>query len=123
VSALAPALDGPTCFCRDCLKDCLRERDIAARRCGECGSPRLVFHRALPTLTLAHIDCDAFYATVEKRDNPELADRPVIIGVLYFAHLWRALGDADVQGAGVVPFRDRDPARHGEICQGRPRGA
>ena len=29
---------------------------------------------------MAHIDCDAFYATVEKRDNPELADKPVIIG-------------------------------------------
>lgn len=29
---------------------------------------------------MAHIDCDAFYATVEKRDNPDLADRPVIIG-------------------------------------------
>jgi DNA polymerase-4 len=34
----------------------------------------------LAALTLAHIDCDAFYATVEKRDNPEIADRPVIIG-------------------------------------------
>ncbi len=34
----------------------------------------------MPSLTLAHIDCDAFYATVEKRDNPELADKPVIIG-------------------------------------------
>jgi DNA polymerase IV len=31
-------------------------------------------------LTLAHIDCDAFYASIEKRDNPELADKPVIIG-------------------------------------------
>ncbi|MEY2503581.1 MAG: polymerase, partial [Verrucomicrobiota bacterium] len=40
----------------------------------------MVRHPALPALTLAHIDCDAFYATVEKRDNPELADRPVIIG-------------------------------------------
>jgi DNA polymerase-4 len=49
-------------------------------RCTACGSPRLVRHRALPQLTMAHIDCDAFYATVEKRDNPELADRPVIIG-------------------------------------------
>jgi DNA polymerase-4 len=39
-----------------------------------------VRHHALPSLALAHIDCDAFYATVEKRDNPELADRPVIIG-------------------------------------------
>jgi len=34
----------------------------------------------LPRLTIAHIDCDAFYATVEKRDNPDIADRPVIIG-------------------------------------------
>ncbi len=45
-----------------------------------CGSPRLVRHRELYDLTLAHIDCDAFYAAVEKRDNPELADKPVIIG-------------------------------------------
>jgi DNA polymerase-4 len=76
VSAAAPELSGPTCFCRDCLSDL----DIAARRCSECGSPRLVRHHALAALTLAHIDCDAFYATVEKRDNPELADKPVIIG-------------------------------------------
>jgi DNA polymerase IV len=76
VSAAVPELSGPTCFCRDCLGDL----DIAARRCSECGSPRLVRHRALAALTLAHIDCDAFYATVEKRDNPELADKPVIIG-------------------------------------------
>ena len=69
-------MDGPTCFCRDCLGD----QDVAARRCGECGSPRLVRHPALPSLTLAHIDCDAFYATVEKRDNPDIADKPVIIG-------------------------------------------
>jgi DNA polymerase-4 len=53
---------------------------VTAKRCGACGSPRLVKHHALPALTMAHIDCDAFYATVEKRDNPELADRPVIIG-------------------------------------------
>ena len=66
----------PTCFCRDCLVDL----DFRARRCGACGSPRLVRHRSLPALTLAHIDCDAFYATVEKRDNPEISDRPVIIG-------------------------------------------
>ena len=76
MSGLAPALTGPTCFCRDCLGDL----DSAAKRCGACGSPRLVRHPSLPSLTLAHIDCDAFYATVEKRDNPELADKPVIIG-------------------------------------------
>ena len=76
MSAAAPEPGGPTCFCRDCLAD----HDIAARRCGECGSPRLVRHPTLPALTLAHIDCDAFYATVEKRDNPAIADTPVIIG-------------------------------------------
>jgi DNA polymerase IV len=76
VSATAPASSGPTCFCRDCLADL----DARGRRCNACGSPRLVGHRALSSLSLAHIDCDAFYATVEKRDNPDIADRPVIIG-------------------------------------------
>jgi DNA polymerase-4 len=74
VSAPLPA--GATCFCRDCLGDL----DLRARRCGHCGSPRLVRHHALSRLALAHIDCDAFYATVEKRDNPEISDKPVIIG-------------------------------------------
>jgi len=76
VSAPAPGISAPTCFCRDCLADL----SFSARRCNECGSPRLVRHHALPQLTIAHIDCDAFYATVEKRDNPEIADKPVIIG-------------------------------------------
>jgi DNA polymerase IV len=76
VTAVSPAVDCPRAFCRDCLADL----DFSARRCGQCGSPRVVRHRVLATLALAHIDCDAFYATVEKRDNPELADKPVIIG-------------------------------------------
>src|SRR6201996_4846633 len=77
VTSQAPAVtDGPTCFCRDCFNDL----EITVKRCRACGSPRLVRHRALASLTFAHIDCDAFYATVEKRDNPELADKPVIIG-------------------------------------------
>lgn len=63
-------------FCRDCLK----EQTAPARRCLACGSPRLLRHPELYRLALAHIDCDAFYASVEKRDNPELADKPVIIG-------------------------------------------
>lgn len=63
-------------FCRDCLAG--QAEDV--RRCGRCGSPRLLRHPELYRLTLAHIDCDAFYAAVEKRDNPELADKPLIIG-------------------------------------------
>jgi DNA polymerase IV len=76
IDAGPPAVPQPTCFCRDCLVDL----DAKARRCNACGSPRLARHRTLPTLSLAHIDCDAFYATVEKRDNPDIADKPVIIG-------------------------------------------
>ena len=48
--------------------------------CPKCGKPRLVSHPELTRLSIAHIDCDAFYASIEKRDNPELAAKPVIIG-------------------------------------------
>ena len=63
-------------FCRDCLTDTPRQ----ITRCPACGSPRLIRHTDLDQLALAHVDCDAFYATVTKRDRPELADQPVIIG-------------------------------------------
>ena len=63
-------------FCRDCFTATAREE----RRCRACGSPRLIRHPELNQLSIAHIDCDAFYAAVEKRDRPELADKPVIIG-------------------------------------------
>jgi DNA polymerase-4 len=52
----------------------------ASEVCLGCGSGRLVSHTELETLHIAHIDCDAFYASVEKRDRPELAERPVIVG-------------------------------------------
>lgn len=58
----------------------MTEQRSDTRRCRNCGSPRLLFHKELYTLSIAHIDCDAFYAAVEKRDNPDLADKPVIIG-------------------------------------------
>jgi DNA polymerase IV len=63
-------------FCRDCLK----VQSRAGSRCEACGSPRLTRHAELGKLHLAHIDCDAFYAAIEKRDNPELRDKPVIVG-------------------------------------------
>ncbi len=63
-------------FCRDCFSAV----QAAERRCRACGSPRLLRHPELHDLPIAHIDCDAFYAAVEKRDRPELADKPVIVG-------------------------------------------
>lgn len=62
-------------LCRDCLT--VFERGA---RCPGCRSPRVVAHPELFELSIAHMDCDAFYASVEKRDNPELRDRPLIVG-------------------------------------------
>lgn len=64
-------------FCRDCLS---LQKTATAKRCGSCGSPRLLRHAELYKLSLAHVDCDAFYASVEKRDNADIRDKPVIIG-------------------------------------------
>ncbi|MDH4984881.1 DNA polymerase IV [Aminobacter anthyllidis] len=71
-----PVNDPSHGFCRDCLA---LQRG-SGPRCHACGSPRLLRHPELYKLHLAHVDCDAFYAAVEKRDNPELKDKPVIIG-------------------------------------------
>jgi DNA polymerase IV len=62
-------------LCRDCFT-----RFSGSGRCPECRSPRVLRHAELFDLSVAHLDCDAFYASVEKRDDPALADRPVIVG-------------------------------------------
>ena len=69
IGAMTPSI------CRDCLAE-----EAANGRCARCGSPRIVVHRELLDLSLVHVDCDAFYATIEKRDDPTLGDRPVIVG-------------------------------------------
>ena len=65
-------------ICRDCLAR--SSGALAPVRCEACGSPRLLRSPADSDLTIAHIDCDAFYAAIEKRDDPTLRDRPVIVG-------------------------------------------
>jgi len=63
-------------ICRDCCVVIAPE----AGPCPECAGERLVGHAELDRLTIAHIDCDAFYASVEKRDRPELRDKALIVG-------------------------------------------
>jgi len=62
-------------LCRECL-----EEFETGTRCPVCRSPRVAQHDELFDLSISHMDCDAFYASVEKRENPDLADKPVIIG-------------------------------------------
>lgn len=67
-------------LCRDCSTLQIFAADGSVRRCRACGSPRALIHPELADLSIAHVDCDAFYATVEKRDNPSLRDKPLIVG-------------------------------------------
>src|SRR5580698_4477062 len=73
-------------FCRDCLSDTAEADPLrvaparADATCSNCGSTRILSHPELDTLAIAHMDCDAFYAAIEKRDDPSLNDKPLIVG-------------------------------------------
>lgn len=61
-------------------RDCDLQSDARSSVCPRCGSSRAVHHPDLDKLSIAHVDCDAFFAAIEKRDNPDLKDKPVIVG-------------------------------------------
>ena len=61
-------------LCRDCAEP------VQGPSCMSCGSAKILSHPELSSLSIAHIDCDAFFCSVEKRDNPDIRDKPVIVG-------------------------------------------
>jgi len=69
---------GMIAICRDCIA--LYDQMPANDACAKCGSARIVHHLELENLSMAHIDCDSFFASVEKRDDPSIRGKPVIVG-------------------------------------------
>ena len=111
---------------RALCRDCCEIVDAPDEACARCSGSRLVGHAEIEQLGIAHIDCDAFYASVEKRDRPELKDEPVVIGhtggrgvVLTACYIARQFGARSAmpmfQALELCPQATVVNARHGEV--------
>ncbi len=61
-------------------RNCGAAVPVENEQCPICNSRKLLKHDELFDLSIAHMDCDAFFCSVEKRDDPNLIDKPLIIG-------------------------------------------
>ncbi|MCX8253514.1 DNA polymerase IV [Beijerinckiaceae bacterium RH AL1] len=106
----------PAGFCRDCFAWAVAP---APTRCPTCGSPRMVAHAELPALSIAHVDCDAFYASIEKRDRPELRDQAVIVGGSERGVVLTACYNARIHGvrSAMPMFKARKLCPHAVIVR------
>ena len=103
-------------FCRDCLAWAPAP---APTRCAACGSPRMVAHVELDALSIAHVDCDAFYASIEKRDRPELRNQAVIVGGSERGVVLTACYNARIHGvrSAMPMFKARKLCPHAVIVR------
>ena len=62
--------------CRECFKTFIIKKEF----CDKCYSVNIISNDEIEDLNIAHVDCDAFYASIEKRDNPNYKNNPLIIG-------------------------------------------
>ena len=79
----------------------------------------MVAHDELPALSIAHVDCDAFYASIEKRDRPELRDRAVIVGGSERGVVLTACYNARIHGvrSAMPMFKARKLCPHATIVR------
>src|SRR5512143_265685 len=75
-----PIASRPQAAASTLCRYCLALVAAGGGACPRCGSPRTLSHPELGELAIAHIDCAAFYAAIDQRDDPSVEDKPVIVG-------------------------------------------